>query len=147
MIYFCRLYLLKQGWSASSMPKRILSTSRDATVLRTRNLVLQSAGYEVVAALDSEQFMRLLEGQSFDLVVLGDSIEVDERINLARKARASKPDVPLIIFFKTPAEAQRLFAHAHTLIGSLEGPERLIAAVRAAVGDDEPPAQPKPPKT
>jgi DNA-binding NtrC family response regulator len=125
------------------MPKRILSTSRNVAVLRTRNLVLQSAGYEVVTTRDSDEFIRLLADEPFDAVVLGDSIDLGARIQLAGKCRQCKPHTPVIAFFKTPAEAQQLLPYTHSLIGSLDGPERLIDAVRAAVGDENPrPARP-----
>lgn len=115
------------------MPKRILSTSRNATVLRTRNLVLQSAGYDVTTTRDPKEFTNFIEKESFDAVVMGDSIDLAERVELASKIAASKPSLPLVIFFRTPAEAQQLLPYAHTLIGSLDGPERLIAAVEGAV--------------
>lgn len=115
------------------MPKRILSTSRNATVLRTRNLVLQSAGYDVTTTRDLAEFVNFLENQAFDAVVMGDSIDLAERVELASKIAASKPSLPLVIFFKTPAEAQQLLPYAHSLVGSLDGPERLIAAVQGAV--------------
>lgn len=116
------------------MSKRILSTSRNATVLRTRNLVLQSGGYEVVTTRDADEFLQLFLDQIFDAVVIGDSIDLDERTRLAGKCQNSKPHVPLIIFFRTPAEAQHLLPYAHSLVASLDGPERLLAAVQAAIG-------------
>lgn len=115
------------------MPKRILSTSRNATVLRTRNLVLQSAGYDVTTTRDPKEFTNFIKKESFDAVVMGDSIDLAERVELASKIAASKPNLPLVIFFKTPAEAQQLLPYAHSLVGSLDGPERLIAAVQGAV--------------
>lgn len=119
------------------MPKRILSTSRSATVLRTRNLVLQSAGYQVTTTRDPKEFTNFIEKESFDAVVIGDSIDLAERVELASKIAASKPNLPLVIFFQTPAEAQQLLPFAHTLIGSLDGPERLIAAVQGAVQENK----------
>lgn len=116
------------------MRKRILSTSRNATVLRTRNLVLQSAGYEVVTTRDADEFLQLFADQTFHGVVIGDSIELEERVGLAGQCRKLKPHVPLIIFFRTPAEAQQLLSYTHSLVASLDGPERLLAAVQATVG-------------
>lgn len=119
------------------MPKRILSTSRNATVLRTRNLVLQSAGYDVTTTRDPKEFTSFIEKESFDAVVMGDSIDLAERVELASKIAALKPNLPLVIFFKTPAEAQQLLPYAHSLVGSLDGPERLIAAVQGAVQEQK----------
>lgn len=119
------------------MPKRILSTSRNATVLRTRNLVLQSAGYDVTTTRDPKEFTNFIKKESFDAVVMGDSIDLGERVELASKIAASKPNLPLVIFFKTPAEAQQLLPYAHSLVGSLDGPERLIAAVQGAVQEQK----------
>jgi DNA-binding NtrC family response regulator len=118
------------------MRKRILSTSRNSTVLRTRNLVLQSGGYEVVTTRAAAEFLQLFADQTFNAVVIGDSIELDERVGLAGKCRKLKPHVPLIIFVRTPAEAQQLLSYAHSLVASLDGPERLLAAVQAAVGEE-----------
>jgi hypothetical protein len=99
----------------------------------------------VVTTRDSDEFVRLFADQVFDAVVMGDSIDLDERARLAAGCRKSKPHVPLIIFFRTPGEAQQLLPYAHSLVASLDGPERLLAAVQAAVSQAgrKPPRRPE----
>ena len=73
------------------MAKRILCISYDASLLRTRKMLLEDAGYEVVAA---EGFVRAMsvcgaQAGTLDLVILGHSIAADEREKLISHIRAT----------------------------------------------------------
>jgi DNA-binding NtrC family response regulator len=118
------------------MAKRVLSTSWDAAVLKTRNLLIENAGYEVMTTRKGDAFLKLLREEHFDVAVVGDSIVLDARVNLVTRAKLLKPDLPLVVLVRTAAEAQHFLAVADYVVEALRGPEELIAAVRAAAGDE-----------
>lgn len=120
------------------MTKRILSTSWDEQVLATRNLLIESAGYEVVTTRDEQVFLELLRNEHFDAAVIGDSITAEVRAELVRNAGARNPRVPLIIFVRTPAEAQQFLRISDYVVEALDSPARFLSMLRSAVGDGQP---------
>jgi|SRR5581483_4432267 len=77
---------------------RILSVSYDPALLCTRELLLQSRGYEVVSAEGFAEAIELCEGH-FDLIVMGHSIpQKDKRaiISELRKQSCTAPVVSLL---------------------------------------------------
>ena len=53
---------------------RILSVSYDAALLRTRQMVLESRGYEVVSAEGFSEAMEKCKEGKYDLIIIGHSI-------------------------------------------------------------------------
>ena len=74
----------------------VLSVGLDASLLETRNLVLQSAGLSVVAAFSPKEAVDRLREGDFDLVLLCQSIPTKEKDRLALWIRASGSRVPVI---------------------------------------------------
>ncbi|HTW82119.1 MAG TPA: hypothetical protein VME23_21420 [Terracidiphilus sp.] len=74
----------------------VLSVGLDRELLGTRNLVLQSAGYTVVAAYSVKEAVDRLQGGDFDLVLLCQSIPANERDRLSRWIRASGSRIPAV---------------------------------------------------
>jgi DNA-binding NtrC family response regulator len=107
----------------SSQPALILSVSRDAVLLATRNAVLRQAGYDVATTMHDEEAIAILKSTDIDAVVLGDSIGSAERNELARAIKQIDAQLPIIILKRTgeypPAEAT-------AFMDSLEGPETLL---------------------
>ncbi len=120
------------------MSKRVLSTGWDERVLATRTLVMEGAGYEVVTSQDEGEFLELLRKGQVDGAVICGSIAVETRAELARKARACRTDVPVIVFVRTPAEAQHFLGISEYVIEALGSPERFVAMLRTAMGDGQP---------
>ena len=56
------------------MPFRILSISYDATLLKTRQHLLEQKGYDVTSAEGFTEAMECCQAGDFDLVVIGHSI-------------------------------------------------------------------------
>lgn len=115
----------------SNTRKRVLSTSRDSAVLTTRNLLIQSAGYDVLTTRDPETFLRLVHEENFDAVVIGDSIPLDARADLARRVRFEKPDLPIVVFVRTLGEAQ-MFEPYH-VVQALGETDEFLKTLHAAV--------------
>jgi DNA-binding response OmpR family regulator len=73
---------------AARQPKaRILSVSCDETLLRTRHMLLEGAGYEVVSALGYEAGLGECNKGLFDLFVLGHSIPQSEKEKMVEAFR------------------------------------------------------------
>ncbi len=118
--------------------KRVLSTGWDESVLATRNLVMEGAGYEVITTRDEEVFLKLLQDEHFDGAVICGSIAVEVRARLARKARARRTDVPVIVFVRTPAEAQQFLGVSDYVVEALGSPAGFLAMLRTALEHGQP---------
>jgi CheY-like chemotaxis protein len=70
---------------------RILSVSYDESLLKTRHLMLEQCGYEVVSALGfTDSLKYCTQGGAFDLFVLGHSIPVRDKQALVQAFRAHR---------------------------------------------------------
>lgn len=83
----------------------VLSIGLDAGLLRARNLVLQSAGYNVVSAFSIKEAVDRFQAGDFDLVLLCQSIPANDRDGLTARIRASGSSVPVVCVSGT------LFSH------------------------------------
>lgn len=107
----------------------ILSISRDERFLHLRQMVLESAGWNVVTTTDAVDALRSLASRNFDVVVLGHSIPPTERVSLAQKIKVIKPDIPIVmVCVHGDNSFSKEFADAR--VGSLDGPVVLINAIR-----------------
>jgi DNA-binding NtrC family response regulator len=107
----------------------ILSISRDERLLRTRQMVLESAGWQVVPAMETDEALRRFQEQGFDVVVLGHSIPSSERIWLAQTMKSIRSNVPIVmVCIQGDNTFSTKFADAR--VGSLDGPVVLINAIR-----------------
>jgi DNA-binding response OmpR family regulator len=108
------------------MSKRILSISYDASLLWTRQLMLQQMGYKVISA---EGFVAALEAcempnVKFDLAILGHSIPAKDRERIISHFR-QHCNSPILALLR-PHEGATESADR-----SIDPePEKLIAAVR-----------------
>jgi DNA-binding response OmpR family regulator len=73
----------------------VLCIEQEQLVLDTRKLVLQSAGFEVLSALDPAQGLRLFLTEPVKAVVLVS--EVEGRHGLAARMKRIKPGVPILM--------------------------------------------------
>ena len=120
------------------MAKRILSTSWNPAVLRARNWVIESAGYDVVTTRESGMFLRLAGEQHFDAALIGDSIPIHLRAQLAKDANEVNPSLPLVIICRA-GEESRVREYARVIVKSTDKPKLLIQAIQSAAGDTEQP--------
>lgn len=108
---------------------RVLSVSHDEVVLSTRNEVMVQAGYEVTTRIEAEQAVACLSEQAFDVVVLGDSIQTGLRHQLAKRFKATRPSTAVVMLFRN-GETPPPKGAVDALVGSLDGPEALLLAIR-----------------
>jgi DNA-binding NtrC family response regulator len=77
-------------------PSHILVISYEASLLHSRQLLLEHAGYRVTTALGSEEAMKqCLSGQDFDLFVLGHTIPTADKEKLVA-AFGEKCPAPIV---------------------------------------------------
>ena len=75
---------------AARKPKaRILSVSYDAPLLRTRQMLLERDGYEVVSTSDLATSLEKCKQSSFDIFILGHSIPGEEKEKIVKAFRAA----------------------------------------------------------
>ena len=67
--------------------KRILSISYDPSLLQTREMILRNAGYDVTSALGFVEAQRLCAEQQFDVIVIGHTIPIKDKLALIRCAK------------------------------------------------------------
>jgi DNA-binding response OmpR family regulator len=83
------------------MAKRILCVSYDGSLLRTRKMLLEDAGYEVVKAEGLLRAMSacMAQGPRFDLVILGHPITSQDTEQLISHIRATSR-VPVLALLR-----------------------------------------------
>lgn len=82
----------------------VLSIGLDAELLSTRNLVLRSAGYTVVAAISLKEAIDRFQDGDFDLVLLCHSVPTKEKDRLTCWIRASGSHVPVVSVSGSPCQ-------------------------------------------
>ncbi len=81
---------------------RILSVSRDARLLFTRNNALAAAGFRVIAPTTPARAPQLVAGQNIDAVVLGHSLAPKTRQHIIQKVRQIDPCCPIFFVYEHP---------------------------------------------
>jgi CheY-like chemotaxis protein len=108
------------------MPQTIvLAVGRDPSLLKTRNLVLQSAGYMVESASSVKEAVDRFQSGDFDLVLLCHSVPRKDRDRLTSLIRTSGSLTPIVSIAGNLGECDA-FATA-----TLEdGPSNFLARIR-----------------
>jgi DNA-binding NtrC family response regulator len=113
---------------ARSKPK-VLSVCNDDSVLRTRGMVLQNAGYSVASAEDYGQAVDQCASGDFDVAVLSASLPYDDRIALAAEMKKRWPATHVIMYCRV----HELPAHADAVIDPFDGPGALLFAIESTL--------------
>ena len=117
--------------------KIILSAGHSVTLLRSRNALIQSAGYQVVTTRESHLLLDLARKQHFDAVVLCSSIPASLRKNIARELKLLKPTLPVVILC-TEAEQHEFLNVGEKIVLSEHGVSQpLLEAISRVAGEPE----------
>lgn len=108
----------------------LLSVSYDESLMRTRQWILETAGFNVTSALGFTQAANHCQTGAFDLVIIGHSIPYDDREALLKILRRG-PECRVLSLHK-PGDPP-LPGVDHSMDG-WDGPEALISAVRQTLG-------------
>ena len=106
---------------------RLLSISRNPRLLAARNDALALAGYSVASPREPQEAALLLCQEPFDAVIIGHSVEPDERQVLISVVRNYRPELPIIFAYKGDEAEAEPVADASVDIGP--GPAALLLAL------------------
>ncbi len=106
----------------------ILSVDDEAGVLYSRQKLLQAAGYDVLSAADGEQALDFFAAVPVDLVVLDYSMPGINGEQVARKIKADRPQLPIILVSGMLTETETL-ACVDSFFTKGEGPAALLEKI------------------
>jgi CheY-like chemotaxis protein len=110
----------------------VLAVGFDWSLMKTRSLVLQSAGYIVESASSLKEAANRFQAGDFDLVLLCHSIPMKDRDHLTCLIRATGSLTPVVSIARNLSECDA-FVHA-----TLEDrPNKLLAGVREELSKAE----------
>jgi CheY-like chemotaxis protein len=108
----------------------ILCVDDEENQLAVRKLVLEQAGYAVLAASSGQQALALLAGHPIDLVLSDHLMPGLTGTELARQIKAQDPDLPVILISavnEIPEDA----AYADLFMSKLDGPQAMCQNISA----------------
>ena len=112
--------------------KKILSISYDSTLLETRQLLLQSRGYEVTSSFGYTDSLEHCQRVHWDLIIIGHSIPNQDKRVLVTQFRQSC-DAPVLALHRFGEP--ELEGADHTI--TPEHPEQLLKMVDTIFAADE----------
>jgi hypothetical protein len=126
--------LFEAKLNLKDMGLTILCVSRASAAQVTRNLVLEQAGYRVLATEDPQEAERIFSDGGISAVILGETIQAQQRIELGASFKRIKPSVPIVLLyrmngFRVPPGI------ADEQVESLGGPKLLLQALGRVLGD------------
>lgn len=86
--------------------KKILSAGHNAALLRLRNNMIETAGYQVITTKESQVLLRLAEAEDFDAVVLCSSIPAHLQEVFVREIKQKKPGLPVVVICPEPEQGR-----------------------------------------
>lgn len=109
---------------------RVLSLGLDEALLRSRQMLLESAGYDVINHSDVEETVPDFD-YDIQVCVLGQTIPLRRRLLLAAKIRERLPDVGIVFMYfgNETFDASTMDA----LVRTPADPDKLITAVQRAM--------------
>lgn len=116
------------GWT-------VLCVSKISPAQVTRNMILERAGYKVIAITNPNEAARAFAASAIHAVVFGDSIQADQRIELARTFKRLDQSVPIIALSKTSG-SQFPAGTVDEQLESLGDPQLLLEALKRVLAHD-----------
>jgi len=113
----------------------VLCVSKISPAQVTRNMILERAGYKVIAIANLDDAARIFMVSSIDAVVFGDSIQPDQRNALARTFKQLNPSVPIIALSQT-SSSQAPSKIVDEQLESLGDPQLLLEALKRVLMSD-----------
>ncbi len=108
----------------------ILSVDDEPGILVSRQLILESEGYEVLSAADGEQALQMFAERPVDLVLLDYVMPGMNGGVVAQEIKNGNPRVPVIIVSASPVVEERSLGCVDCFISKGEGPAVLLAKIK-----------------
>ena len=106
----------------------LLCIDDNATALQIRKVVLESAGYFVLAASDSATAMQLFSSSPVDLVISDYFLQSGTGTELAAAMKQLEPEVPIVILSGALEPLDRM-EHADMFICKNESPPDVLRKI------------------
>lgn len=106
----------------------ILSVDDNALVRKTREIILQRAGYGVISAVDGEHALSVFQRDRADLVLLDYVMPGMDGGRVAHEMRRQKPGIP-IVMVSASVLPEEIMAEVDCSVMKGEGPESLLVAI------------------
>jgi DNA-binding NtrC family response regulator len=113
----------------------VLCVSKISSAQITRNMILERAGYQIVATNDPDEAVRIFKTSVVGAVVFGDSINGEQRFQLARTFKSVNRAVPIIALSKTSG-SQSPVGLVDQHLESLGDPHLLLEALKRVLSRD-----------
>jgi len=107
----------------------ILCVGHDQRVLETQKALLQSAGWNVVVTMDDVDAILLAANHRAELVVLGDSIDLSERLFMCQTLKKMNGSLILVLMERERGEITDQ-AGADAVLESLSAPSILLNTIQ-----------------
>ncbi|HEY2363352.1 MAG TPA: response regulator [Candidatus Angelobacter sp.] len=117
------------------MGRIVLCVSKISPAQITRNMILERAGYYVVAIDDPGEAVRVFKTSVVNAVVFGDSVNGDQLLQLARALKALNSAVPIVALSRVSDWRMPKGLVDHQL-ESLGDPHLLLEALTRALPQD-----------
>lgn len=124
------------GNAGSNIPASILVIDDEASIRESLEVLLSLEGYTTAMAVDGEEGLRMLESNSYDLVLLDLAMPGQSGLEILPQIKVRQPDLPVIMItaygtVDNVIEAMR--AGAENFIQKPWDNEKLLADIRSAV--------------
>jgi CheY-like chemotaxis protein len=116
------------GWT-------VLCVSKISPAQITRNMILERAGYQIIAIDDPGEAVRIFETSEVNAVVFGDSINGEQRFQLARTFKSLNRSIPIVALSKTSG-SQVPAGLIDQQLESLGDPHMLLEALEYVLSRD-----------
>ena len=116
------------GWT-------VLCVSKISPAQITRNMILERAGYRIVAIDDPNEAVRMFKTSVVDAVVIGDSMNGELRFQLARTFKTLNSAVPIVALSNTSG-SQMPAGLVDQQLESLGDPHLLLEALKHVLSQD-----------
>jgi DNA-binding NtrC family response regulator len=113
------------GDRTAANPQRILSVTYDRSLAATREMLFTGAGFQVATVSTVGHAIQLCAAESFDLIVIGHSIPLQQRELLLKEARR-QCGTPTLAFCR---HGEPSLSDADYIFDSAESPEFLLETV------------------
>jgi DNA-binding response OmpR family regulator len=114
------------------MQAKILVYGNDPILLMTRRLVLEKAGFRVFTTLEFSDAMQLIMHQEIALLILCQSLWVDERQGILATVRGIQSKMKILVI--EADEPVSIVQPHEEIVTAPSGPEVLLAAIDRMLG-------------
>lgn len=111
----------------------MLVVSAETTIRQTRTLLMEGAGYKVMAAESRHKAIRIAQQFDLDIAILDHTLDKHDRIRCVRFIRQAAPATRILVLHKSGADCG-----ADLCLDSREGPERLVSCVKTLLAKPGP---------